>query len=152
MFFFLLFWALVKHFFNSLVTRLVNMWRRWTGPVALCLAETLCIVCSSPPQTPKRWVEQRGCWSFFSGASAHIFCKGWNESGEAKRVLKSYPFLKKKNSVYYMFVVCDFPVYFFLTLSMFYLLKLFIIMLYPSCYCFYFLGIDHFHICFPISC
>lgn len=150
--FFLLFWALVKHFFNSLVTRLVNMWRRWTGPVALCLAETLCIVCSSPPQTPKRWVEQRGCWSFFSGASAHIFCKGWNESGEAKRVLKSYPFFKKKNSVYYMFVVCDFPVYFFLTLSMFYLLKLFIIMLYPSCYCFYFLGIDHFHICFPISC
>lgn len=111
--FFLLFWALVKHVFNSLVTRLVNMWRRWTGPVALCLAETLCIVCSSPPQTPKRWVEQRGCWSFFSGASAHIFCKGWNESGEAKRVLKSYPFFKKKNSVYYMFVVCDFPVYFF---------------------------------------
>ena len=111
---FFLFWALVKHFFNSLVTRLVNMWRRWTGPVALCLAETLCIVCSSPPQTPKRWVKQRGCWSFFSGASAHIFCKGWNESGEAKRVLKSYPFKKKKkkNSVYYMFVVCDFPVYF----------------------------------------
>ena len=119
----------------------MNMWRRWTGPVALCLAETLCIVCSSPPQTPKRWVERRGCWSFFSGASAHSFCKGWNKSGEAKRVLKSYPFFLKNLFIFYMFVICDFPVFFFffLTLSMFYLLKLFIIMLYPSCYCFYFL-------------
>lgn len=95
--FFLLFWALVKHFFNSLVTRLVNMWRRWTGPVALCLAETLCIVCSSPPQTPKRWVEQRGCVGPFSRGHRHIFsARGETRAEKLNAFSNRIHFLKKR--------------------------------------------------------
>lgn len=97
--------------FNSLITHLVNMWRWWTGPVALCLAETLCIVCSSPPKMPKRWVEQRGVGPFSRG-HWHIFPpRGETRVEKLNASSNSIHFLK--NSVYYMFVVCDFIFIFF---------------------------------------
>lgn len=71
------------------------MWRWWTGPVALCLAETLCIVCSSPPKMPKRWVEQRGVGPFSRG-HWHIFPpRGETRVEKLNASSNSIHFLKK---------------------------------------------------------
>lgn len=48
-----------------------------------------------PSINAKEMGRTEGRWSFFLGALAHIFSKGWDQSREAKCVLKSYPIFFK---------------------------------------------------------
>lgn len=114
--FFFSFWAPVKHSFISLITRLVKMWCSMNWPYGSSPGRDALRLLFLPTTNAK---ETEGCWSFFSGALAHIFSKGWNVRGEAKRVLKLYPFF------FILYITClTFVIFFFFwMLSVFYLLN-----------------------------
>lgn len=138
--------------FVFLIPRQRSLWTcgvQWTGPVALCLAGTLCIASSSPPYTPKRWFKQRGVGPFSRG-HWHIFSlRGRTTAEKLKAFSNCIPFLKKKK--FCILHVCHLCSFFDVINVLPF--ELFLKMLYPSCYCFFIiiLGIDHFHIFFQFQ-
>lgn len=94
---------------------------------------------SSAPPLHKRQRDgsNRGGVVPFSRGHWHIFSpRGRTRPEKLNEALTLYPFFK--NSVYYMFVGCDFFLFIVFDVINVLLFELFIKMHYPSCYFFYF--------------
>lgn len=138
--------------FVFLIPRQRSLWTcgvQWTGPVAFCLAGTLCIASSSPPYTPKRWFKQRGVGPFSRG-HWHIFSlRGRTTAEKLKAFSNCIPFLKKK----ILYITCLSFVFFFWRYQCFTFWTVFknVISILLLFFFIIILGIDHFHIFFQFQ-